>query len=189
MRMGEKLAAKAVSAGAIDKRDAEIYAYSYKMLFMMALLWVSAIVTGFVFGQVGGMLLFMLCFVPLREFSGGIHIKSKLFCYIGTVIVFALVAGGVHAPFIHVLRNVLLVLAPLSCAALFILAPQEDENKPASANEYRHFKKMARSILSAELVLILAAVLFVKSPDISYFCLCGLHLCAILVTIKAIHKK
>lgn len=158
------------------------------MLFMTALLWGSALVVGLLFRQLLGMLLFMLCFVPLREYAGGIHVKSKWLCYVSTILVFALVASGAYAPFIHGLRNVLLALLPVSSIALFVLAPQEDENKPASDTERRHFKKMARIILAAELTQILVIVLFAKAPTISYFGLCGLHLCALLVIIKGIRR-
>lgn len=189
MRICERLAGRAVSVGAIEKQDAEVYAYSYRMLFMTALLWLSAILIGLIFRQLWGMLLFMVYFIPLREFAGGIHVKSRLLCYTGTILVFVLVAGAAHMPHIQGLCNILLALLPVSSGLLFLLAPQEDENKPASAGEHRHFKKMARIILVAEIVLIVAVALFVKAPAIGYFCLCGLHLCALLVTIKAVHRK
>ncbi len=189
MRASERLAARAVSTGAIEPQDAEVYAYSYRMLFMTVLLWLSAILTGLIFRQLWGMLLFMMFFVPLREFAGGIHVKSPLLCYVGTVLVFIVVAGAAHAPQLGVLRNVLLALLPLSGLLLLWLAPQEDENKPASANEHRHFKRVARLILAAEVTAIGAITLFVQAPALGYFALCGLHLCALLVTIKAITRK
>lgn len=189
MSISGKLAKKAASSGAIDKQDVAIYAYSYQMLLMTVLLWASAFTIGLIFRQLWGMLLFMLCFVPLREYAGGIHIQSRLLCYVSTVFVFIIVAGTVYVPFILGLRNVLLALLPISCTALLILAPQEDDNKPASANEHRHFKRMTRIILAVEIVLIIAMVVFASSPETSYFTLCGLHLCAALVTIKAIQRK
>ena len=189
MKLADKLAAKAVYVGAIQQADVEIYAYSYRMLFFNILLWVTAVIVGIVTKQLLGILLFMVFFVPLRQYAGGIHVQSQIACYFITAGIFLLVCLGPHLQVYGQLCFLMAVLAPMAIVLMFVFAPQEDLNKPASANEYRHFRKMARIILVIEAITILALLWSPVNKEYLYFLLAALHTSTILVMSSVLQKR
>lgn len=178
-----------MSKSAIDERDAEIYAYSYRALFMTVLMWLSAMFVGLVAVRFWEMLVFMAFFVPLRQYAGGLHLSSKKLCYIGTVAVFAVIAALSHLPNAQYMTLCLGAALPLSCLCIFIFAPQEHKNKPFSNNERRHFKKMSRLILLAEMAVSVLLCFLFPQQLLGFFALCGIHMCAVLVTVSAASNK
>lgn len=188
MKLSDNLAKKAVDLKTINQEDVEIYTYSYQMFFMTILLWVSAILVGIVFRQFFGMLLFMAFFVPLRQYSGGIHVQSKWVCYGSTVAVFLFIVITSNLSIITELQLILWWLLPISAVILLLLAPQEDENKPTTENEHKYCRRIARIILVVELIVVGIMCWLSNNSILCYFSLSGIHLCAVLVLAKSVQK-
>lgn len=189
MKLADRLAGKAVDVGAIKRDDVEVYTYSYRMLFFNILLWATAIAVGIITNQLLGILLFMAFFVPLRQYAGGIHVQSQIMCYFITAGIFLLVCLGPHLQVYSQLCFSMAVLAPIAIVLMFLFAPQEDPNKPASANEYRHFRKMTRIILIAEIAIILVLIWSPVVTKFLYFPLAAIHTGTILVMSNVIKKR
>lgn len=172
----------------VPKEDFEIYVYSYKMLFVNILLWASAILVGLLTKQLLGMLIFMAFFVPLRQYAGGIHVKSQVLCYAITVGIFLLVCAAPYLRLYDLIQQSALYFYPISAITLLVFAPQADPNKPASTNEHRHFRKMARLILAVECITVIA-MLILRCTLLSFFALSGINICSIFVLVSVLVKR
>lgn len=145
--MVNKLIQRAVTLGVIRKDESKVYQYAYTVL----LLWIAAIasllVVSGLMGQLQGVLVFLLGYIPLRQTIGGVHLKSKILCYVVTVLAVSLIMVPVLLNVYGTITIVSLVLLFPSSVVIFTLAPQCSPNKPITEDEERRCKKAGRFLL------------------------------------------
>lgn len=186
--MVEKLVGKAIALGVIKEEDAEVYAYSYNTLFVKVLMWAGIILLGAVCNRFVGSLLFMAFFIPLRQYAGGFHLRTAKICFVSTMAVFALIIAVSWLPLANLSSITFAVAAVICLIGIFMFAPQDDENKPCTENELRHYKKMARVVALIEAVAIILCTVANIPGEYLYFMTAGLLLSTVLVAVRAINR-
>lgn len=167
--ISDRVCDRLIAAGLIPAEQKALYRYGLSQLLLMLLNVATAALIGLALGMLWQSLLFLAVYIPLRRFAGGIHASTPLRCYVSSVflIIFILLL-------IATLPAKALFIAVLSVfggIALWFLAPVEDPNKPFTAAEERHFRRVCRKILLAEVLLSL--ILCVSG-------LCEAALCVVL---------
>lgn len=181
---------RAISVGAIVEADREIYRYAYSNVLFALFTWGLFLIIGSIFGQFTGSLFFLAFYIPLRQFAGGFHQNSKRLCLVSSIIMFVVLFVLAASP--SILAGLLVVLAVLAAPAafvLFVFAPQADEHKPISKNEYRVFQKRVRVILTVELCLHVGMWAFGVAGNLRYFALMATILAAGMVLAKIIQAR
>ncbi len=149
--ISERLTISLIESSVIDKEDEDLYQYGILQGFRIILNIFTALIIGLIFGKLAEIAVFMLAYIPLRSYAGGFHAKTPLRCYIFSVVMLCVISIGLQKVFFS--DMVLYIISVVSAVGVFILSPIEDKNKPLDGAEIRVFKKRARIILAAELLL------------------------------------
>lgn len=161
-----KLSNFLVSNHSIKKSDSELYEYAAKVFFQSIISIVVTILIGIAFGMLKECLCFILIFIILRKFTGGLHAKKYSHCLISST---ALITTSLI--FIRVLEKnhfqiIFMSLTMIAVVIICVLSPVENNNKPLS-NKEKNIYKIISIVLSLAL-LVLAIFLWVKKSVLSY---------------------
>lgn len=164
MKAAQRITQQAASMGVIAGEDRELYTVILESLKYALLTWATLLIMGLLTDCLFGCVVFLVLYLPLRIFSGGFHCNSRKNCYILSLVIFTTMIGIYkftdYAP--HVTFDYALWV---SAVAIFCLAPVQDPNKPLSAGEARHYRKVARGMLLIQLA-VLAIVQIIMQNNI-----------------------
>ena len=182
--MIEYMVKKAIELGIIKSEDFDLYNYAFALLFSSLITWGTILLIGMIFRRFVGCLCFVLFFVPLRQYAGGVHIKTRIGCYIvSVVLLFLLIVASTLLITLNLI-NIQLLLLPVSLLIVFTLAPQEDINKPVSNNEYSYCRKVSRIIILSEVFLNYTMYLLGVNTTVLFFFLSATNIASMMVFLK-----
>lgn len=124
----------------IDENERRIYEYCIRIILKRCLLVILVSLFGIVTKRISVSLLFLLTFIPLRSFCGGMHASTPTICSVLSygmslaIIFFSPVIGKI-VPYI-----ILLCLFILFCILIFIFAPVDTKNKRFDSKQKRSLK-------------------------------------------------
>lgn len=143
--VSEKITTSFINNGIINSEDKDIYTYGLQQGAQIVLNIITIIVVCLYLQMFWQGIVFLLAFIPLRSYAGGIHAKTQLRCYFLSTVTFAGVLLLIK--FILWTTPVCLIIAISAGIIVFIFAPVEDHNKPLDQIEIAVYKKRARYIL------------------------------------------
>lgn len=128
----------------LSEEQREIYIYGYEIIISSAVTFILLVMTGLIFGRLPESIIFFLVFYILRQKTGGYHAETYLKCNLIFEINIILVMLLTLIDFsLSVLIAVNIAAYVLCIAAILILAPIENINKPIPADSRQKFKIMA----------------------------------------------
>lgn len=135
-----------------DERD--VYQYGFETLIASTLYFITVLCLGNIFDKFIHTLLFMLCYCPIRQFSGGYHADSYRECFMTFISLYLINVCTLNI-FIHKIPNIVVILIVLLCAiGIAKLSPQEHRNNPLSAKEKEKYKKIVKRLVIFYTILI-----------------------------------
>ena len=140
----------------ISSEEEEVVLYGLKRLEMLAVSIVATILIGSVTGELKGVMLFLIMFIPLRIFAGGLHMRKLWMC--GTASSSLIILVALSIKYIEPEKKIiseLLILCLVSAITIMALAPVDTESKRLFLHEKRKFK-----IISVIIVIVEIAVIF-----------------------------
>lgn len=187
-KLSQLLAARLINQKSIDETERELYEYGFFLLFSNILLLCIACLTGLIFRVFLQSVLFYLAFIFIRQYGGGYHAKTELRCQLASTfsIVFCIILirlsvnTDLMIPFI--------ILSVVSSAAILMFAPLDTPEKPLSAQERAHFRKITYIILFILDAAFLIGCVFKLKLLYSPICL-SLTLEGILISLGRLAKK
>ena len=72
--------------GFVTANNREIYEFGIETAFLKSVHIVTMIIIGAAFGLLKQTILFVICYSAIRTYAGGIHAKTKIGCYIISVL-------------------------------------------------------------------------------------------------------
>lgn len=184
--MVDWLVSKAILLGTIEETEADTYRYSYSLLIMWVLFSFALLLVGFLFGFLGPSLVLLILFIPLRQYTGGVHSKSVVTCFCITMASFTTILWLAYMGLPAMLYAALPIIVSVSAILIFIFAPQDDINKPLTKNEKKHCRKRTRQLLLLELIAIFTVFWISAESTWPYFMTAAVTWVAVNVTIKAV---
>ena len=73
--------------GIIDRKNYEIYQYGFQCFLEVSASTICSIVIALLLHMLPECLFFFLLFIPMRSFSGGLHLKTYFSCFIGSCLI------------------------------------------------------------------------------------------------------
>lgn len=138
----------------IEPTDKELYRVSFSTMFFCALNWGTLLTMGVLFKCISGCLIFMVSYIPLRIFSGGLHLSTKTRCYCFSIVIFsAMIALYRFELYLNIVYYILIIA---SFPLIALLAPGEDKNKPLLSTERTRNKRIVVGILLIEAIVLVA---------------------------------
>lgn len=155
--LSEKIITNMIKSGVSIEADREIYVYGLTQLFRTLLNVFSTVIIGFCMGMLLESIVFVICLMFIRSYSGGYHSNSPLRCYIISVIAVIMALGSIKLSVWNEYSSVLVMV--ISNGILLLYAPIGHRNKQLEEIEVLVYKKRLRLILVAITVIFVALLL------------------------------
>lgn len=139
----------------IEEADREIYAYGIENGIIIGFNFLTALLLGLITGRPDTVLVFLFSFLLLRSFTGGIHLDSRVTCYLASNILLLIPVYGTSI-FLNMIPEYGQITA-LVIATVIILsnAPMDSKKRKLDEEEKKHFRKISFFILGIELCIML----------------------------------
>ena len=139
----------------------EIYKYGFELL-ISSLIGISLIlIIGLLSNTFSDSLIFLICFILLRQCTGGYHSKTYLSCNLSFMSVYLIFIY--YRNYIAFSYEEILIIVITSIVIIFLLAPMEHKNKKMN-KEKKSFHKITSRIISFTFLLITLVLYFLKNP-------------------------
>lgn len=133
--------------------DRRLYEYAYRLLLNRVLIYVIIAVLGFLTGNWLEMFSFLLPFIFLRQYVGGIHLKKATSCIcVSGILVFVC---GKYLAIDSTMGIPFWIAWIFSIVIIFSLSPVDTGNKRLDEVEKKIYGKRARIVLIIEFILVL----------------------------------
>lgn len=121
----------------------DYYQYGIEITVSSLLNVILILLIGLVSGNLIESIIFLLCFIPLRQFTGGYHAKSYFLCNLTFSVSFSiiLIVYNLMKEYVTSYFGILIVL--VSCIIFFSECPIENKNKPIPAKKKKLHKLLS----------------------------------------------
>jgi len=153
----ERITRWLLANGTISREDKDIYRYGIQQGMIALLNLGTTMIIGMVFGRLLESILFMAAYIPLRSYAGGYHAKTAVRCYFFSIVMISAVLWVMRC--VMYFGLVCGCLTAISGSVIWFLVPVEDQNKPLDEVEKVIYRKFARGILLAEIVIMVISLL------------------------------
>lgn len=154
--LSEKIIANMIKSGVSIEADREIYVYGLTQLFRTLLNVFSTVIIGFCMGMLAESVVFVICLMLIRSYSGGYHSDSPIRCYLISVIAVIMALGSIKLSIWNEYLSALVMV--VSVGILLLYAPIGHRNKQLEEIEILIYKRRLKWIL---LLLTVAFMMFV----------------------------
>ena len=134
---------RAIKTGKAKAECREEYSYALNVLFSILLNVITAVLLGVLTNRLVEMILFIVVYKFLREYSGGHHAKTAKGCYISSCIMYVLALVLIECCN-YMTTEVIVVMMAISTVTLIVISPVEAEKKPLDDLERKVFGRRAR---------------------------------------------
>jgi accessory gene regulator B len=176
-----------IAKGIVSPQEKEIYAYGLNEGLVTVGNMITSIVISILFKLFWLNILYLICYIPLRSYAGGIHAKTHLRCYYSSILLNIVVLVLLKYLPINSILGLCIILIIAGLTIIF-LSPVEDKNKPFDKKEYTVFKKRARLILLVEIIAF-AVILYFGLYQIAYTIAISLAMLAIMLVLGKIKNR
>lgn len=137
--------------GIFKAEERGLYEYAYRLLLSRILIYSIIIALGIITGNWLGMFSFLLPFVFLRQYAGGIHLKKSISCI--CVSSFLVFVCGEYLEKNLILEIPFWMVWIASGAVIFLLSPVDTGNKRLSKKEKEVYGNRAKILYAVEVIL------------------------------------
>jgi accessory gene regulator B len=129
----------------IISEDKEIYIYGLNNGFTILMNFITSLFLSYLIGKTNLLLFLLISFIPLRSYSGGIHCKSRILCYIysNIIITFLLVIQDFFCTNI----TIFLIISFANFIYLFFTKTKGNLVRPLNNYEIVRYTKIKRIVL------------------------------------------
>lgn len=142
----------------IHKEDYDVYQYGFQCFLELFVSTICSIIIAFSLNMVLECLLFFLFFIPMRSFSGGIHLNTYIACLCSSclILLFTLLA----AKYLTV-SGIISFIIFVGCAIIIKLSgPVDHPNRKVDSIENQTFVKRTNLVLLLHTLIAIIFLLF-----------------------------
>ena len=150
----EKISNTMVDRGIVQKEDVELYQYGIENSITVAGNLLASALFGILTGRLGVVLVFLLFYSTLRTYSGGVHCKSKLGCFILSMLILLVPVFSYEWVMEMVTFPVIFAVGVIAIVVILVLSPVESINKPLddeSSNGNENFAKAYITVVCVQM--------------------------------------
>lgn len=146
----EKISNSMVDRGIVKKEDVQLYQYGIENGITVAGNLLASILFGIVTGRLGVVLVFLLFYGTLRTYSGGVHCKSKVGCFVLSMMILLVPVFSYEWVMEMVAFPVLIAVWVIAIVVVLVLSPVESINKPLDDEERKYYKRISHCIVALQ---------------------------------------
>lgn len=130
----------------LQEDDKDIYLFGVYQGAILLLNICTALLIGVALNMLLEIVIYLICFLPLRIFAGGYHAKTQLRCYIMSSFTTVIILLGIQ--FLQQQESIWEFLSYIvSFGIIWRFAPVADANKPLLVKEQAIYQKKVRKVL------------------------------------------
>ncbi len=130
----------------LEENDKDIYIFGVYQGAILLLNICTALIIGVALNMLFEIVIYLICFLPLRIYAGGYHAKTQLRCYIMSSFTTAIILLGIQ--FLQQQESILEFMGfVVSFGIIWRFAPVADANKPLLEKEQVSYQKKVRKVL------------------------------------------
>ena len=180
-----KLTQYLIRNNVISGDDFPIYKYGLELLISSIIETVVICVLGSIAFTLFDAVIFIVCFVLLRSFSGGFHAKSYLRCTVYSTVTFCSVA--LAAKYLHLGLITLSVISIIDLAVIMVFAPVENPAKPIENDQKPKLRMISTLVCIA--FIVVSFVLYCLGIGYSAIIVYSITSVCILVILGRVKEK
>lgn len=165
----------------ISEQDKEIYLFGLILMLRILLNVLTLVFIGFWFKMPVESIVFVICSVGIRTYSGGFHADNPIICYAISVIAIVLMLLSIKSGLWNV--PISFVLMALSIGIILRYAPVEYKNKPLEEIEKKIYRRRLVKIIWS-LVFISIILAFTKLYYFFFSISCSLSISAVMILLS-----
>ena len=170
-----------ISSNAIDDNEEtkDYYRYGIEITISSLINILLIIIIGIVSGNALESIVFLACFIPLRQFTGGFHAKTYFLCNLSFAVSFIILLIVYKFTNQYVTSYIVFLIIIFSCIIFFSECPVENKNKVITEEKKKIHKVI--SVILCFLYGITGAILIMFSYKIGVILLYTLILISFLL--------
>ena len=181
-----KITDSLVNAGAVPIEDRALYEYGIRQGIFLVINIATAVLIGLLLGMLWQTVIFLIAYNPVRSYAGGYHAGTPLVCYLISIPMILAVLFGIKL--IPWNGYVVVIVLILTGAAIWLMAPVEDANKPLDQLERKVYGRRAR--ISMAVLAGLAVVLwFAEWKQSSLSIVMALGVASVMLILGTVKNK
>lgn len=158
-KIKEQVASHFLPEEAVSQDELEIFLFGVNLILKKVCHIAFMLFLGFIFGEFYGIVLFLVIYAQIREYSGGYHADSSIGCFCCTIV--ATICAVVLVKILPQINLFLSLGCMLICGGIIWgLSPQEAENKPLMEKEKRKYLYVTRKYLLISGTICVFAVVY-----------------------------
>ncbi|QYE99752.1 accessory gene regulator ArgB-like protein [Paraclostridium sordellii] len=185
----KKITSLLLSNEAINLYDYELYKYGFETLIAFIVNIFIILIISFLAGKFKYTLLFLCCYCPIRQYTGGYHAENYKKCLGVFIIIYLMDVTILNWIKNLKLNEILLLMELISFIGIWILAPIEHREKPLTNKEIAHYKKVSRGLSGAVLILAFIGMNFKLTYEYSMYASSSLIWIFIMLNLAIIKDK
>lgn len=154
----------------MHSEESDIYKFGIECLILKVMHYASYFMLSIILGCFAEFLVFILTYLVLRKYAGGIHADTRSGCLIISNIIF----GAVMIIGRNIGNSNLMFVTIISVIIIIICAPVSNPNRKLTIHENKKFKIVAISICAIEIITLY----FIKSLEYCKWIQLGIIICA-----------
>lgn len=189
-RYADKMTSVLVFNNMIDNNESRVYSYGFEILIAFIVNITTILLLGFLFGKFKYILFFLMCYCPIRQFSGGYHANNYFRCLLTFVFIILSTMLIIEYLNVDLFKNVIMIIASISWIGICVMCPVEHKSNPINDVEKLAYKKIAISI--STVVLLMTVSSFSLNVFVDYFIYSAFAMfwiCTMLILGKLKSKK
>lgn len=186
--IANKITSFLISNKIIEKKESELYSYAFSIL-MAFLVNISVILLmSYSLNIFKETVLFLLCYCPIRQFTGGYHADNYKRCLMAFMLLYIVNICFVEFIFYYKLDYLILFEMIMSYIGIYFLAPLEHRNNPLSKRELKIFKKIAIVLSSIVIFFVWIGIKYNNAYKFVYYVASSI-ICIFIMLIMGIIKQ
>lgn len=166
-KSADKMTSVLICNNMIDNNESKVYSYGFEILIAFIINITTMLLIGFLFGKFTYILFFLMCYCPIRQFSGGYHADNYFRCLLTFVFIILSTILIIENLNLYLLKNIIIFIASISWVGICLLCPIEHRSNPISDRERSTYKKVA--IFVSTIILLMTVLSFLLNIFVDYF--------------------
>lgn len=183
-----KITSFLICSKVIEEKEYDLYLYGFKTLIAFIVNIIVILFVGYILNRFKETVLFLLCYCPIRQFTGGYHADNYKKCLLSFVIIYIANISMIEALAYSKLENLIILILFISYIGICSLSPLEHRNNPLNKNERRRYRKVSIFLASIVLLLVLVGLNFTKTYKYSIYAASAI-ICIFIMLILGIVKQ
>lgn len=177
-----------INNDSIDRKEREIYVYGFETLIAFIINILVILITGIIFDKFIQTIIFLVCYCPIRQFTGGYHADNYKKCLLIFILIFLINLAYLNNLNYMYSNSTLIYLTFLSYMGIWVLAPIEHRHNPLSNKEKKRYKKIVRLLISIVLIVGIICICFEATFNYGIYMLSVLIWIFIMIKLAIIKK-